>query len=133
MNSHLRLLGVLAASVLCASPLAQPQQQTAPPPRDPGATLADRVLVLEREVARLTTAFDLREAERARAGDFTLTTRVERLEQSLDRLAIDLQRVSGRRTLRTARRARRAATQKTRSALRGTSNHASAEVGPILA
>lgn len=93
MNNHLRILGVLAAGILCASPLAQPQQETAPSPRDPVATLADRVLVLEREVARLTTAFDLREAERARAGDFTLTTRVERLEQSLDRLAIDLQRV----------------------------------------
>ena len=93
MNGHLRILGVLAAGVLCASPLAQPQQPAAPPPRDPAATLADRVLMLEREVARLMTTFDLREAERARAGDFTLTTRVERLEQSLDRLAIDLQRV----------------------------------------
>ena len=93
MRSNVKILGALAVGILCTSPLAQPQPQTAPPPRDPAATLAERVLALEREVARLTTGFDLREAERAPAGDFALTARVERLEQSLDRLAIDLQRV----------------------------------------
>jgi hypothetical protein len=94
-KSNLRILGALAAGVLCAGSLAQPQPQpqTVPQPREPAATLAERVLALESDVARLRTGFELREAQRAPAGDVALAARVDRLESSLQRLAMDLQRV----------------------------------------
>jgi len=114
MKISLKTLGALAAGMLCATPVAQPQPQALPPP----ATLAERVQALEREVASLSTGFELREAQRAPAGDAALATRVDRLEQSLERLAIELQQVERQadNALREASQARREAEDAQRTA-----------------
>jgi chromosome segregation ATPase len=101
MKGKLKILGALAAGVLGANLLAQPQQ--------PGATVAERVLALERDVASLSTRVELRDAQRTPVSDATLTSRVQQLEQSLNRLTLDLQRVERQAdsALREASQARR--------------------------
>lgn len=75
--------------------------------------LDERVAALERMVATLDTRLDIRTAPApAGAGDFALTSRIERLEAALDRLTLDLQRVE-----RMADNAMREASDARRSAM----------------
>jgi hypothetical protein len=78
--------GLLAALALLTPALAQP------PAKAP--TLEERVTTLEKELASVSTRLGLRESLAATgASDAGLAGRVAMLQRTLDRLAVDLQRV----------------------------------------
>jgi outer membrane murein-binding lipoprotein Lpp len=78
--------GLVVALLLLAPALAQP------PVKPP--TLEERVAALEKGLASLSTRFGVHESVGAGAlSDSVLAGRVATLERTLDRLAMDLQRV----------------------------------------
>jgi hypothetical protein len=90
MTVRIRTAASVAAAALIYLTLATAQ----PPPQDQrGPTLDDRVGVLERGVASLTTRFELRDAASPPVAGGSLEPRIAALESALDRLAVDLQRV----------------------------------------
>jgi hypothetical protein len=97
-------------ALAAAQPQPQPQGQRAPP------TLDERVGVLERGFASLTTRFELRETAPVAGG--ALEPRIADLERTLDRLSADIQRVERQadNALREASDARREAMNAERAA-----------------
>jgi hypothetical protein len=108
--------GVVVAAALIYLTLAaaqpQPQGQRAPP------TLDERVGVLERGFASLSTRFELRDSAAPPIAGGALEPRIAELERALDRLAVDLQRVERQadNALREASDARREAMNAERAA-----------------
>ena len=109
MNSKAGMLGVAALAVLATGSAQSPA-------REP--TLEERVLAIERNVASLSTRFELRETARAPGGDAALAARVDELERTVNRLATDLRRIESTadNALREASQARRDAQDAQREA-----------------
>jgi len=87
-------IGNLAAGTAVAALICLTFAAAQPPPQGQRApTLDERVGALERELASLGTRFELRNSAVPSALGGTLEPRVADLERTLDRLAVDLQRV----------------------------------------
>jgi hypothetical protein len=95
-----KLFGKLAAAagLVCLSyAAAQPPAAQVPAPQaqpQRPVTIEERVTVLERGLASVTTRFERRDAAAvAPSSSFSLEGRITALERSLDRIAQDLQRI----------------------------------------
>jgi hypothetical protein len=85
-----RITAFAAALVGLSFAFAQPP---APQAGQRPPTIEERVTALERDVASVRTRFELRESQQIAAPSSALEPRVTSLERTLERLAMDLQRV----------------------------------------
>lgn len=95
-NKELLTLAAVAAMLLWSFAAAQqpPQRSTAPrsaPTQQP--SLEDRVAKLERDVASLSTRFEVREASPNAAVNLSSSSAFLQLQNDINRLSNDLQRV----------------------------------------
>jgi hypothetical protein len=114
-------IGMVAAGVAAAALIYLTFAAAQPPPQAQGQrapTLDERVGVLERGFASLTTRFELRDAAVPSAPGGALEPRIAAVERSLERLVFDLQRVERQadNALREAGDARREAMNAERAA-----------------
>jgi hypothetical protein len=105
-SKHIFMAAVAAAAMVTIAEAQAPQRPL---------TVEDRVAALERQVATLDTRFGVSNA--AQPGgigdrDYALSSRIDQLQQAVDRLATDIQRVE-----RLADNAARDASQAQREAM----------------